>query len=168
MVRTVSIVAIILSVIAAICSVVVPAVAQQTGSVHVPEQPPQPPSTLIWTKQIEGGQVRTPAGDDLGKIDGVLLDSAHNSVVYVMVDVGGFLGIGNRLVALPWAALRPSPDHKTYVANVTKDVLKAAPSADSATTATIGDPNWQQAVDAYWSQRAGLVPETAPPPVNQR
>lgn len=156
-----------ISVIAVVLFLVLPAAAQQSGAVQEQVQPPQPPSTLIWT-QIEGGQVRTPAGDDLGKIDGVLLDSAHNSVVYVMVDVGGFLGIGNRLVALPWAALRPSPDRKSYVANVTKEVLKAAPSAESGSKATIGDPNWQQAVDAYWSQRAGLVPEAAPQSAKQQ
>lgn len=153
-----------ISVIAVTLFLVLPAAAQQ---VQEPAQPLQPPSTLIWTKQIEGGQVRTPAGDELGRIDGVLLDSVQNSVVYVMVDVGGFLGIGNRLVALPWAALRPSPDRKTYVANVTKEVLKAAPSADTGATATIGDANWQQAVDAYWSQRAGLVPEAPPQPARQ-
>lgn len=155
----------VLVIIATAISVALPAAAQQQeGAPSVSGQPLQSPSTLIWTKQIEGAQVRTPAGKELGKINGVLLDRARDSVVYVMVDVGGFLGLGNRLVALPWAALQPSPDQKTYVANVTEDVLKAAPSAESTATATVADPNWQHAVDAYWSQRAGLIPSDHPPP----
>lgn len=153
----------VLAIIAVAISVALPAAAQQESAPPVSGQAPQLPSTLIWTKQIEGAQVRTPAGKDLGKINGVLLDRSRDAVVYVMVDVGGFLGLGNRLVALPWAALQPSPDRNTYIANVTEDVLKAAPSAESS-AATVADPNWQHAVDAYWSQRAGLIPNDRPSP----
>lgn len=133
--------------------------ASQATAQQQPLSPGHPPSSLIWTEQIEGAHVRSTTGEDLGKIDGVLLDRTNSSVAYVMIEVGGFLGVGQRLVALPWAALQPSPDGKTYVANVTSDVLKAAPSAESSQTAVIADPNWQQAVGAYWSQRAGLIPD---------
>lgn len=129
----------------------------------VPAQPEAaPPSarhtTLIWTEELEGKEIRTPQGEELGEINGVLLDQAQARVSYVMVEIGGFLGIGGRMVAVPWGALQPSADGKYYTMNVTEEVLQAAPSAEQNSFEEVADVNWQQSVEAYWNQRAGLVP----------
>lgn len=113
---------------------------------------------LIWTGDLKGRDIRTPQGEELGEIEGVLLDQAEARVSYVTVEFGGFLGIGRRLVPVPWDALQPAADGESYVLNITEDVLRAAPSVRRDNFEEVADSNWQQAVEAYWSQRAGLVP----------
>ncbi len=158
-----------------------PAAAQpgagQDGAMNEPAAPearPQPPpggevlpgaeghgrqpASLIWTHDLEGREIRNPQGDELGTIEGVLLDNAEGRVPYVMVQFGGFLGFGSRLVAVPWGALMPTQNGRGYTLNVTEDILRAAPSVKENNFAEVADANWQQSVEAYWSQRAGLQP----------
>ena len=45
---------------------------------------------------------------------------------YVVLSVGGFLGVGNKLVALPYEAIRKT-DEKLIMPGATKDALKSLP-----------------------------------------
>lgn len=73
----------------------------------------------------------------VGKIDDVLIDKA-GKITTLMVGVGGFLGIGEKDVALPFAAVKPEKkDNKWYLTvDETKDSLKSAAGYkyDSSTT----------------------------------
>jgi hypothetical protein len=64
----------------------------------------------------------------IGDVDGVLLDK-DGHVTAVVVGVGGFLGVGEKDVAVPFSSLRASEKNgKWYlVLNTTKDALKQAP-----------------------------------------
>jgi sporulation protein YlmC with PRC-barrel domain len=63
----------------------------------------------------------------VGKIDDVLIDKS-GKITTLMVGVGGFLGIGEKDVALPFAAVKPEKkDNKWYLTvDETKDSLKSA------------------------------------------
>ncbi len=140
-------------------------IVQETAPGVPTTSPPQiDRSNLIWSEDLKDSDVLTVNGEDAGEIEGVLLERDQNRVAYVMVEIGGFLGIGERMVAVPWAALYAGPRRNTYVVNVTEDVLKAAPSAKSENFDEVADANWQQSVDAYWSQRAGLFEGREPMP----
>jgi sporulation protein YlmC with PRC-barrel domain len=64
----------------------------------------------------------------IGTVDDLLIDQ-QGRITAVLVGVGGFLGIGEKDVAIPFSALHASEkDNKWYlVLNTTKDALKAAP-----------------------------------------
>jgi sporulation protein YlmC with PRC-barrel domain len=72
--------------------------------------------------------VYDPSDNKIGDIDDVLIDKQGN-VTAVLVGVGGFLGMGEKDVAIPISALHASEkNNKWYlVLNTTKDALKAAP-----------------------------------------
>jgi sporulation protein YlmC with PRC-barrel domain len=55
--------------------------------------------------RLIGTDVKDPAGQTIGEIDDVLLDSAGR-VDSVIVTVGGFMGLGGRDVELRWADLK--------------------------------------------------------------
>lgn len=65
----------------------------------------------------------------VGTVDDLIL-SAQNKVVVAVVSVGGFLGIGSKLVAVPYEQLRydPATGAKVVMPGATKDSLNGMPN----------------------------------------
>ena len=116
------------------------ALATTVASAQQPAPPAAPPqagpavqvitslpanSTSInhWYKQ----NVYDPSDNKIGEIQDVLVDREGKAVA-VIIGVGGFLGIGEKDVAVPFDAIRvTTKDNKRYlVMNSTKDALKDA------------------------------------------
>jgi hypothetical protein len=77
---------------------------------------------------ILGQRVTDPDGKDIGRLVDVLVDASGQPQAAV-IDFGGFMGVGNRKIAVHWSALRFTPgDPKTKVAlEMTQDQIKTAP-----------------------------------------
>ena len=63
------------------------------------------PRRVLSASTIEGDSVRNSAGEDLGRIEHIMIDIPTGRVAYAVLSFGGFLGIGNKLFAVPWEAL---------------------------------------------------------------
>lgn len=91
-----------------------------------------------WYKQ----DVYDPSDNKIGKIDDVLV-SDSGQINAVMVGVGGFLGAGEKDVAVPFTAVKlTTKNNKQYLTMAaTKDALKSAPGFkyDSNKTAWVPD-----------------------------
>jgi sporulation protein YlmC with PRC-barrel domain len=72
--------------------------------------------------------VYDPSDNKIGDINDVLIDKAGN-VSALIIGVGGFLGMGEKDVAIPFSDVHASEkNNKWYlVLNTTKDALKTAP-----------------------------------------
>ena len=46
------------------------------------------------------------AGDEVGKIKDFVVDTKTGRIAYAALDFGGFLGIGDKLFAVPWTRVR--------------------------------------------------------------
>jgi hypothetical protein len=81
-------------------------------------------TVTIFYKQ----NVYDPGDNKIGEIADLLVEP-DGKIPAVMVSVGGFLGIGEKDVAVPFNAVRiTKKENKTYlVLNATKDALKSAP-----------------------------------------
>jgi len=78
----------------------------------------------------------------IGEIDDVLVDR-EAKIVALVIGVGGFLGIGEKHVAVPYNAVRATTkdNNKWYlVMNSTKDALKSAPGFEYDRSATVWMP----------------------------
>lgn len=79
---------------------------------------------------ILGKRVLSGKGEDMGRIVNVIVDHAGNPRA-VIVDFGGFLGVGSRKIAVDWNALHFMPQGQgkpdQIVLDVTPGQLKAAP-----------------------------------------
>jgi PRC-barrel domain len=77
---------------------------------------------------ILGKDVKSPKGEDLGRIVDVLADP-DGRVRVAIIDFGGFLGVGNRRIAVDWPLLHFNPDakDKSLVLSVTREKLQSTP-----------------------------------------
>jgi hypothetical protein len=83
---------------------------------------------------ILGRTAYSPTGDTVGRVVDVLVD-ATGSPVAAVLDVGGFLGVGNRVIAVHWGALHFHPSDKDHpiVIDMPADDLKGAPEYNDTT-----------------------------------
>ncbi len=110
---------------------------------------------------IEDMKVRNAQGDDLGRIKDFVLDMKTGKVAYAALDFGGFLGIGDKLFAVPWNAftLHENDKERYLVLNVTKEQLKDAPGFDKSHWPSMTDANWLHQVDRFYGERRTSSPE---------
>ncbi|HYZ60819.1 MAG TPA: PRC-barrel domain-containing protein [Acetobacteraceae bacterium] len=80
----------------------------------------------VRASKIIGAPVRGDTDQDIGKVDDLIMTEG-NKVTVAIVSVGGFLGLGSKLVAFPFDQLRMQGD-RILVSGVTKDSLNAMPS----------------------------------------
>jgi sporulation protein YlmC with PRC-barrel domain len=73
--------------------------------------------------KLIGANVVNDKNESVGKIDDIIID--NNNVMFAVLQVGGFLGLGSRLVAVPYDSLKVADDgKKVELPGATKDELK--------------------------------------------
>lgn len=121
--------------------------------VLTPGQAPNSARFESWNmraSQILGKDVENARGEDLGEIRDVIVDISDQSVHYVVLEFGGFLGLGEKLFAYPMEAFDLSGDRGEMILNVPQEKLENAPGFARDTW-----PNWTEAsysrqVDEYF------------------
>jgi sporulation protein YlmC with PRC-barrel domain len=93
------------------------------------------------------------SGDDLGKIEAIMLDVTTGRIAYAVLSFGGFLGMGNKLFAIPWSALTLDTDRKCFILNVTKERLDSAPGFDKDHWPSMADSTWATDLHSYYNAR---------------
>jgi len=84
-------------------------------------------ATETEMKTLIGQDIRNATGDTVGEVESVYVDK-NGKISSVIVGVGGFLGVGEREVAINWSDITVSNDGKTVTTPLTKDQLKAMPA----------------------------------------
>ena len=85
-------------------------------------------AAVVSASKVTGTNVYKTDGDHLGEIYDVMLEKRSGNIAYAVMSFGGFLGIGERYHALPWAALKYDTRQGGYVVGLTVDQLKEAPT----------------------------------------
>ncbi|MBF0166832.1 MAG: PRC-barrel domain-containing protein [Alphaproteobacteria bacterium] len=77
--------------------------------------------------KVLGANVTNEANEVLGKVDDLIV-SKYEGSIYAVLSVGGYLGIGDKLIAVRYEDLRPSSDGRgVMLKGATKEGLKALP-----------------------------------------
>jgi hypothetical protein len=82
-----------------------------------------------------------------------MIDLPSGRVADAVLAVGGFLGMGERLFAIPWESLVVDEDRKCFIFDVDKSRLENAPGFDKANWPDMTDPDWGFGVRKYLSGR---------------
>ncbi len=81
----------------------------------------------VRVSKLIGAAVYGDNNTQLGSIDDLLM-TPDNHVVLAIVSVGGVMGLGGKLVAVPVEQLQHTADGKLMVPSATKDSLNAMPN----------------------------------------
>ena len=100
-----------------------------------------------------GDRVVNRKGEDLGKIEDFMLDPEQGRVGYAVLSFGGFLGMGDKLFAVPMQALKLSREDKWFVLDVDKERLKNAPGFDKDNWPDISDRTFGSSVYSYYNTK---------------
>jgi sporulation protein YlmC with PRC-barrel domain len=84
----------------------------------------------IPASKVQGTSVYSLNGEKIGKVEDIVLDKMSNEIMFAIVGFGGFLGIGEKYHALPWARLDYNSNQDGYVVGLTREALEAAPVYD--------------------------------------
>jgi sporulation protein YlmC with PRC-barrel domain len=85
---------------------------------------------MLSASTIIGDGVRNREGENLGTIKDLVMDLDDGGVVYAVLSFGGFLGMGDKLFAVPWEALQVDMESHVIRLDVTRDRLENAPGFD--------------------------------------
>ena len=83
---------------------------------------------LLSTETLLGSDVKNPQGQAVGDLKQLMLDPHAGRVMYAVVAMGGFLGMGGKTVIVPWNALEVARNGKSLVLNVSPQMLQQAPA----------------------------------------
>ena len=109
-----------------------------------------PGPELMGADTLVGNDVYNHKDEDLGDIKEIMLDMRSGKVGYAVLSFGGFLGMGEKLFAVPWNALTLDTNNKRFVLKVEKDRLKLAPGFDKDKWPNMADPTWAKEIHAYY------------------
>jgi len=76
---------------------------------------------------ITGTSVTSPEGNAIGDISDLIVDSETGEMKAAVIGVGGFLGIGEKQIALPWTDLMINSDAQQITTDLTEEEADAAP-----------------------------------------
>ncbi len=102
----------------------------------------------IRVSQLTGMNIQNPQGESVGQINDLVLDANTGKVRYAAVTYGGFLGIGNKMFAVPFEAFKfkrkaNDSDETVLVLDVTPEQLKGSVGFD--------ENNWPDFADKEYT-----------------
>lgn len=108
---------------------------------------PNLPLRFLTVSSIIGDKVHNAKGENMGKIQDIMVDITTAKIEYVVIEFGGFLTIGEKYFAIPFNLLQVDPEKKAFIFNQSKEMLEKAPGFDLN--------HWPEtnlhAEETYWS-----------------
>ena len=109
-----------------------------------PEQTAQLQPQLERAKDLIGAKVVNQQGEQLGKIEDVVLTPDRSGINYVVLSHGGAWGVADKYFAVPWSQFGVGENSKTFIlkGNISKADLDRAPGFDKKHWPAMANENW--------------------------
>jgi sporulation protein YlmC with PRC-barrel domain len=108
---------------------------------------------VLAADTLTGDKVVNLQNEDLGKIEHLMIDLATGRIAYAVLSFGGFLGMGDKLFAIPWSALTVDTVEKRFILKLDKELLKLAPGFDKEHWPNMADRAWGTQVFKYYGAK---------------
>ena len=105
---------------------------------------------VLSASTLKGDAVKNLQNEDLGEIEDLMIDLANGRVAYCVLSFGGVLGVGNKLFAVPFSAMKLDLDRHCFVLNVSKERLKQAPGFDKDNWPDMAEPTWGSSISNFY------------------
>ena len=91
---------------------------RETDSIHIARPVKRHLPTLFGARTFLGDEVYNQSEDRLGKLKEFMLDLHSGRICYAVMSSGGFLGVGEKLFAIPWRALTLDAENACFVLDI--------------------------------------------------
>ncbi|MBB3262267.1 sporulation protein YlmC with PRC-barrel domain [Paraburkholderia bannensis] len=112
-----------------------------------------PGPSVMAADTLKGNKLFTSDLEEIGKISAIMLDVRGGRIAYAVLSSGGFLGMGEKLHAIPWSALTLDTDEKCFRLDVTADRVKNAPAFDKEHWPSMADEQWGSSLHQYYNRQ---------------
>lgn len=102
--------------------------------------------------KIIGTHVRNTNGEALGDIKELVINPQTGELSYAVVSFGGVLGLGDKLFAVPWKALRLDSRDHAFILDIEKERLRNAPGFDPDRWPDMANAQWNATVQGFYGQ----------------
>jgi sporulation protein YlmC with PRC-barrel domain len=105
---------------------------------------------------LKGYKVVNMNGDNIGRVEDLMIDLNNGVVAYAAISLGGFMGMSDKLFAIPWPALSYIPDAQAFILAVPTNTLEKAEGFDRDKCPTTRDELMRSytyfGYQPYWSK----------------
>lgn len=108
------------------------------------------PVERLTATSIIGDKVKSAQGEDLGKIDNLMIHLGSGEIEYAVVEFGSFLGIGGKLFAVPFKELRVDSERRVFILDRDKEYLRKSPGFDKDHWPETNDHSYFDNVKMYY------------------
>jgi sporulation protein YlmC with PRC-barrel domain len=112
-----------------------------------------PGPNVLAANSLIGESIINTHGETLGSLADIMLDLESGRIAYAVMTVGGVLGLGNRLFAIPWTALTLDADSRHFLVDIAKERIADAPGFDKNHWPAMADYQWAENVHFYYKAR---------------
>jgi hypothetical protein len=106
--------------------------------------------SLVASDRVEGTPVRRPNGEKIGTIQRLMIDKLSGKVAYAVLSFGGFVGIGQKHLPIPWAQLKYDLEHEAYQLDLSDEELRRAPAYEADEEFDWGDRSQEILIHNYY------------------
>jgi sporulation protein YlmC with PRC-barrel domain len=103
--------------------------------------------------EIFGMTVQNDRGEKLGEIKDLVIDPDRGRIAYAVLTFGGFLGLGDKLFAIPTGVIQMPGTAAYAVLSVDKDRLKSATGFDKDHWPNLADPTFSVTTYKFYDQK---------------
>ncbi len=108
---------------------------------------------MIYVSRLTGRDVKNMAGEELGKVDELVIDAEASRIAYAVISFGGGFLKSGKYFAVPWDALELAKDESTVLLNADKTVVENAPAFDKNSWPRMADRHWGSGVHAFFGTK---------------
>jgi sporulation protein YlmC with PRC-barrel domain len=124
------------------------------------------PVKVLTAKSIIGDEVESPTGYSLGVVKDIMINMQTGCTEYVVLEFGGFLGIGSKYFAIPFQSFTLDAGRHVFILDRDREYLINAPGFDKGHWPMSNSEHFTT-VDNYWnydrSQRYNTFNNTGGP-----
>lgn len=103
----------------------------------------------VRLSKLMDAELKSQDGENLGSIEELMVDPQTGKIDFAVVGRGGFLGIGEKHVPIPWDSIE-AKSAQEFTVNVDSERLKSAPTIDGS-YANLQDSQYRDRVEQFFS-----------------
>ena len=116
---------------------------------------------VVSASTLAGYRVRSHRNEDLATIEELMVDPESGCIAYAVLCLGGFVGVDDRLYAVPWARFRLNTDDRVLVFDGDGACLDGAPSFQQDDWPDFSDRQWEDEIREYYGARPFLFSQAS-------